>query len=68
MIALATVAELGALRRPRQMPVRAEGGQSAKFEDRYDALVELLNQEEAEPTRKAVKPLDTGNNAHFTVI
>jgi hypothetical protein len=29
---------------------------AAKFEDRYDALDELLDQEEAEPIRQAVKP------------
>jgi hypothetical protein len=50
----------------------ARGGLKAvkrpNLRNRYDALVELLDQEEAEPTRKAVKPRDTGNNAHFTVI
>ena len=42
---------------------------AAKFEERYDALVELLNKKrKPEPVRTAVKPRDTGNNAHFTVI
>jgi predicted alpha/beta-hydrolase family hydrolase len=42
---------------------------AAKFEDHYDALVDRRTKKrKPEPRRKAVKPRDTGNNAHFTVI
>jgi hypothetical protein len=40
---------------------------AAEFEDRYDALDELLDQEEAADT-KGRGTTHTCSNAHFTVI